>query len=883
MKFYFCQSCGRRLTEKDIDAGQAKNKKLKGVFCVECSVGVTTMESLPMSNKDARKLLDQAEPSAPPAEERRSSPDAHMPRSRASRSTRSAKALRRGESDRSDQLGGPRSEGANWPVLAGVAFALVVGAGLFLGLGKETPITKKKEAASKDAGAADGSREVVSKYGAEARPSNTSIEVPGSETPAGGIGPVDHTSKTAVPDTEATRKVEVTPGAGEPKDKVKEPEASLKPDVGSRVEKPDSKETKENPDKAGANGERVAKAAEPPSKAEPNTDTKVPAKPDPEPVRLDKVMQWVAEGEPPRTLKERLDALPNDRVAKEAQGAVARLRELAKQADAVETSLKAYLQGQVGKRALISVVGKGKRFFHIEAVNDEGVTVKGYKGPQQLEWSKFSYMSLKNFLGTKLGGGKKADVPIVAWLLLRGDAAHAIDCLKRLPEKERLGLQPFVKVFGEVAKEAEAAKALARFLDLQKQEKWKEAIAAGKELRDRYGATKVVKELKPPLDTQMGDLAGHATGLKGLFWGPAERLPNGMVKFELTYGGGPFRMDMAGDGLAAWFTEFQAKFEYNVGGRYYILPGASVLHYAYFGGSTFKHAGKTYPAQGAGDLRTLQTYRVSAGREGLSFQLNKHKPLIMPGPWQGGRLKWYPNDFAKATIIGRLHPAWLEEMQEVARQRRLFERGEWIDLRPKRRRMPLPEVENHLCHRLGLRIDVAHALAEWHQVGPSWTVDGEEYVSPRDQKGIDVAMCRIWPAALGSGNAELYFEAKIESGDFGVFSQYIRAGSTRSRWLVIGSEQISVRDFKVDFNYVGKSKRFADVKSKVAAIRVSKRPPCIGAWKRYVLSRRGKAMKLTAEGVEPITWQVLDKCYLKLSILLGSKIRLRKVRLRKLP
>lgn len=44
MNFWFCEACGKRLTDKDLEEGSARNKKLKGVFCKECSIGVMTME-----------------------------------------------------------------------------------------------------------------------------------------------------------------------------------------------------------------------------------------------------------------------------------------------------------------------------------------------------------------------------------------------------------------------------------------------------------------------------------------------------------------------------------------------------------------------------------------------------------------------------------------------------------------------------------------------------------------------------------------------------------------------------------------------------------------------------------------------------------------------
>ena len=44
-KFWFCESCGKRLDENDLREGEAKDKKLKGVFCRSCAVGVSTMSA----------------------------------------------------------------------------------------------------------------------------------------------------------------------------------------------------------------------------------------------------------------------------------------------------------------------------------------------------------------------------------------------------------------------------------------------------------------------------------------------------------------------------------------------------------------------------------------------------------------------------------------------------------------------------------------------------------------------------------------------------------------------------------------------------------------------------------------------------------------------
>jgi hypothetical protein len=67
MKFYFCETCGKRVTEKDIEAGRARNKQLKGIFCEGCAEGVMTLEMQAISTDDLRKIIDKQSgvPSAP--------------------------------------------------------------------------------------------------------------------------------------------------------------------------------------------------------------------------------------------------------------------------------------------------------------------------------------------------------------------------------------------------------------------------------------------------------------------------------------------------------------------------------------------------------------------------------------------------------------------------------------------------------------------------------------------------------------------------------------------------------------------------------------------------------------------------------------------------
>ncbi|MBE7462922.1 MAG: hypothetical protein HS116_05435 [Planctomycetes bacterium] len=63
MKFFFCEKCGKRVTDSDVAAGQARDKKLRGVFCTDCAAGVLTLETMPITEDQAQKIL-QDQPSA---------------------------------------------------------------------------------------------------------------------------------------------------------------------------------------------------------------------------------------------------------------------------------------------------------------------------------------------------------------------------------------------------------------------------------------------------------------------------------------------------------------------------------------------------------------------------------------------------------------------------------------------------------------------------------------------------------------------------------------------------------------------------------------------------------------------------------------------------
>lgn len=71
MEFFFCEKCGARITDQDIEAGKGRNKKLRGVFCTSCATGVMTLEEIPLSDNEAKELLKKEgagapQPSSPP-------------------------------------------------------------------------------------------------------------------------------------------------------------------------------------------------------------------------------------------------------------------------------------------------------------------------------------------------------------------------------------------------------------------------------------------------------------------------------------------------------------------------------------------------------------------------------------------------------------------------------------------------------------------------------------------------------------------------------------------------------------------------------------------------------------------------------------------------
>ncbi|GMV82010.1 MAG: hypothetical protein AMXMBFR7_31940 [Planctomycetota bacterium] len=130
LKFFFCEKCGARLTDREIAGGQAKDKKLRGVFCTPCSEGVLTMETMPMTQEQAREMIASHAASAP---KRQSSEQNISIAELKKRKGKPSSKLRAGRTDgapraeRTDRAASGKGSAGVVYLLIGVAVALVLG------------------------------------------------------------------------------------------------------------------------------------------------------------------------------------------------------------------------------------------------------------------------------------------------------------------------------------------------------------------------------------------------------------------------------------------------------------------------------------------------------------------------------------------------------------------------------------------------------------------------------------------------------------------------------------------------------------------------------------------------------------------------------------
>ncbi|MBE7462934.1 MAG: DUF1080 domain-containing protein [Planctomycetes bacterium] len=158
MKFYFCEKCGKRILDRDIAAGEARDKKLRGMFCGDCAAGVMTMESVAITDEQAQELVAQEEAKAPtgvvPALRRTSKQMPVSPSARGSSQSSMTPARRgaRGATPAQGPLRGPASARpmpvAAYAALGGGVLLVLVGAFLIFGGKSKAPVEVAKRPSS---------------------------------------------------------------------------------------------------------------------------------------------------------------------------------------------------------------------------------------------------------------------------------------------------------------------------------------------------------------------------------------------------------------------------------------------------------------------------------------------------------------------------------------------------------------------------------------------------------------------------------------------------------------------------------------------------------------------------------------------------------------
>jgi hypothetical protein len=127
MSFYFCESCGKRVTAADLARGQGRDKQLKGVHCAACADGTQTVAFDAISQEEVWKA-EQAR-----RQGLRRSTSTRTPAARTG-----GAAPRRGRARLGALQSHKTNAGVAWAVLAVVLFG-GVGAFIAIGSGSRTP------------------------------------------------------------------------------------------------------------------------------------------------------------------------------------------------------------------------------------------------------------------------------------------------------------------------------------------------------------------------------------------------------------------------------------------------------------------------------------------------------------------------------------------------------------------------------------------------------------------------------------------------------------------------------------------------------------------------------------------------------------------------
>ncbi|MCZ7643851.1 MAG: hypothetical protein M5U26_00980 [Planctomycetota bacterium] len=471
MKFYFCEKCGKRLTEQEIAAGAAKDKKLRGVFCADCAVGVMTMETVPLTEDSARELLGQQQP--PEAPQRKSDAIKLPP------GVRPARASERSIAARPAARGGPAAAhagakpGSHALLLLGVGAAVVVlGLALLLSGGSPQPQARPKP------------ERMPSAVAAPVRPSPAlpaPVQAPKDPTPA--EPPVE-----APPPDPAPAEVQPTPEAHAPA----EPVLPVEPAPPQRDPPPSDPPA--------------------PAPAEPSQPVQPvqPAEPAPKAWLAEAKVLELAAGSTP--LAEVLSIFEAESLHElPAADSRATILALTRMAHALESDISKALLAKTGERVVVTNAKGQRRFVTVSQPRPGMLHVDLGAGPQPLDLGDLALSSIRELAG----GTDDLNGKLAAYHALRGDPAQAAKQLEALPEALRAPAGALVEQRRAAWLEAQARADLAEFEKLLEARQTAAAKSLAEKIVARFAGTEAVRSFKPPMDERLAELDSQGLSIRG--------------------------------------------------------------------------------------------------------------------------------------------------------------------------------------------------------------------------------------------------------------------------------------------------------------------------------------------------------------------------------
>lgn len=514
MKFYFCQGCGKRITENQIASGQARDKKLRGVYCTACAGAVSTLDTLPLSNEEAKQLLKDKSTESEPAPQGAGPSVGELKRKRAGRRT---SGVRLPKVDREAGAQSGRTPAQSGPgivpfVLMGALIAL--GLGVFLvvagGDGPDRKVAAKKKSNVRVRDVSADMKMPNRQPSTEKKPESGPVSNPDSKVAPKPVGDL-----TAPDQKSAEKKVSAPP------------------------QKQDNPEQAADPDEKEPPTPEVAQPANvPEEKPDPKADKKAekPAKPE-------RDMQAVASAEKHlQALREHLKQPMNLKAAEDAAIVMAEDPALGKEAAAgtatvavvkVLTARRAAcieaLKKLVGNRVALEQVGaRRSKPVEIAEVGNENVTVKStftINDQVKTRTSKVPLDRISEKSWERVLPSTEPRTPD-AWMArallgwARGDAGALAPALNGAPEHP---LAFYVKRELERIemgrREFEARETWARIEKKVEAKKWKECMADAETFVEKHWETRFRKE---------GDkrIAARLMALEQQFSTPVYELPH---------------------------------------------------------------------------------------------------------------------------------------------------------------------------------------------------------------------------------------------------------------------------------------------------------------------------------------------------------------------